>query len=412
MSEFTLPLDIKSLEVISQHIDKQGNMIIEVRSKHKGTKCHKCGQPATKRYGHAPEMKLRHTSVFDQPVYLRIKPVRYQCENCDDHPTTTEQYDWCSRNAKTTHALEDYLMRLLIHSTVQDVSRKENIAYKTVVAVLNRKIDVGINWDVFTNLDVIGIDEIASKKGYNDYFSIISTRTHDGKLRILAVIKGRTYDDVKPFLDSIPESLKQTVKSVCTDMHDGFVTAAVEVFGTRILVVDRYHVAKLYRKPLDKLRISEMARLKEELAADEYSELEGMMWILRKKYECLSKVEKAKLELLYKHSLKLKQAHKYALKLTQIFNAHSNRKTGLAKLVRWIKSVGKSDVTCFKTFIKTRKKYKPYIANYFKGRKTSGFVEGLNNKIKVAKRRCYGIFKTETVFQRIYLDLNGYEVFA
>jgi transposase len=39
-------------------------------------------------------------------------------------------------------------------------------------------------------------------------------------------------------------------------------------------------------------------------------------------------------------------------------------------------------------------KYKSYIANYFKARKNSGFVERLNNKIKVAKRRCYGFIKT------------------
>ena len=47
---------------------------------------------------------------------------------------------------------------------------------------------------------------------------------------------------------------------------DGFVNAAIEVFGQQAVVVDRYHVAKLYRKPLDQLRIKEMKRLKEELA--------------------------------------------------------------------------------------------------------------------------------------------------
>ena len=31
---------------------------------------------------------------------------------------------------------------------------------------------------------------------------------------------------------------------------------------------------------------------------------------------------------------------------------------------------------------------------------------------KILKRRCYGIFKIETLFRRIYLDLNGYEMFA
>lgn len=52
------------------------------------------------------------------------------------------------------------------------------------------------------------------------------------------------------------------------------------------------------------------------------------------------------------------------------------------------------------------------ILNYFKSRKTSGFVEGLNNKIKVLKRRCYGVHKITTLFQRLRLDFQGYKRFA
>ncbi|MHA2219756.1 MAG: transposase, partial [Candidatus Hodarchaeales archaeon] len=52
------------------------------------------------------------------------------------------------------------------------------------------------------------------------------------------------------------------------------------------------------------------------------------------------------------------------------------------------------------------------ITNYFEARFNSGFVEGLNNKIKVIKRRCYGIFNIEHLFQRIHLDLEGYSVFT
>jgi transposase len=39
-------------------------------------------------------------------------------------------------------------------------------------------------------------------------------------------------------------------------------------------------------------------------------------------------------------------------------------------------------------------------------------VEGFNNKVKILKRRCYGIFNLNHLFQRIYLDLNGYQLFA
>ncbi|WP_295612960.1 transposase, partial [uncultured Lamprocystis sp.] len=52
------------------------------------------------------------------------------------------------------------------------------------------------------------------------------------------------------------------------------------------------------------------------------------------------------------------------------------------------------------------------ITNYFLGRHNSGFVEGLNNKIKVIKRRCYGILNLGHLFQRIQLDLVGYKLYA
>jgi transposase len=50
------------------------------------------------------------------------------------------------------------------------------------------------------------------------------------------------------------------------------------------------------------------------------------------------------------------------------------------------------------------------INNYFIRRETSGFVEGLNNKIKVIKRRCYGIYNLGRLFQHIWLDVQGRRV--
>jgi transposase len=52
------------------------------------------------------------------------------------------------------------------------------------------------------------------------------------------------------------------------------------------------------------------------------------------------------------------------------------------------------------------------ITNFFGRRLTSGFVEGLNNKIKVLKRRAFGIFNLEHFYQRLFLDLEGRRLFA
>lgn len=412
MSHFQLSLGIKSLEIISQSVDSKGIYTLDVRSTAKGTLCHSCGKWCEKVYGFGETITVRHLSVFDKAVYLKIKVIRYQCESCDDHPTTSEQYDWMKRKSKTTKALDDYINRQLIHSTITDVSKKERLPYKVVESALHKNIEKGVNWDDYSDLTTIEIDEIALKKGNNDYVVIVSSINKYGDLTVIGVLPNRLKETVQSFLESIPERLKSTVKTICTDMYEGFVNAASEVFGSRLVVIDRYHLSKLYRDSLDDLRISEMKRLNRELAPEEYAKLEGMMWILRRNHECLSSPEKEQLFLLYKHSPKLKEAHTYALKLTNIFNTHDCRKQALTKVTRWIESVKNSSVTCFNGFIKTLEKYKPNILNYFKDRKNSGFVEGLNNKIKVLKRRCYGIEKVTTLFQRLVLDLQGYKRFA
>jgi Transposase and inactivated derivatives len=52
------------------------------------------------------------------------------------------------------------------------------------------------------------------------------------------------------------------------------------------------------------------------------------------------------------------------------------------------------------------------ITNYFIDWQTIGFVESFNNKIKVIKRRFYGILNVKHLFQRIHLDIEGYSLFA
>lgn len=59
------------------------------------------------------------------------------------------------------------------------------------------------------------------------------------------------------------KSLKKTLKWVCSDMYEGFINASKEVFGDKVrVVIDRFHVAKLYRSKVDTLRKQELKRLK------------------------------------------------------------------------------------------------------------------------------------------------------
>lgn len=59
----------------------------------------------------------------------------------------------------------------------------------------------------------------------------------------------------------------------------------------------------------------------------------------------------------------------YVLRLTHVFNAHYNRKSGIAKNNKWIIKIQKSELVFFNDFINTSYKYKSSITNYFKDKK-------------------------------------------
>ena len=84
-------------------------------------------------------------------------------------------------------------------------------------------------------------------------------------VEVLAVLKDRKRETVEAFLASIPERLKTTIHTVCTDMYVGYVNAAREQLPQVRIVVDRFHVARAYRDCADEVRKLELKRLKQEL---------------------------------------------------------------------------------------------------------------------------------------------------
>ena len=143
-----------------------------------------------------------------------------------------------------------------------------------------------------------------------------------------------------------------------------------------------------------------------------YQELKGNMWAFRKQPEDLTTEERRVLRKLFQHAPQLKQAYTLRQHLTAIFDQNLSKAVGQRKIRNWIKRVRQSGLKCFDPFLKTLERWWEEITNYFEERANSGFVEGLNNKLKVLKRRCYGIFNLVHLFQRIYLDLEGYRLFA
>ena len=407
-----IPLDLPDVRVLNVSQTEQGDWLIQIESTLEGTTCRKCGRSIHHLHGLDQSIQVRHLPVFGQSVYIEFRPKRYRCGHCDSHPTTTQRLNWHDVRSPNTKAYEKWLLGLLVNSTVADVAKRLAISEESVNGVLERWLSVQVDWTTFDELEVVGVDEISLKRGHRNFVVLVTAHSKSSGVKLLAVLPNRKKQTLIDFFASIPGPLKDTIERVCSDMYEGFVNAAQAELPNAKIVVDRFHVAKAYRKCADTVRKRELKRLKKELSEPEYKHLKSTMWPFRKAPKNLNEKEKQRLKGLLSHSPKLQQAYQLRNELTDIFEGDYTKAGAKCAIRAWCKRVRKSGVEEFNSFLKTVDTWLDKITNYFLERLSSGFVEGFNNRAKVLKRRCYGIFDVNRLFQRLTLDINGYEQYV
>lgn len=389
--------------------DQYGSIYIIVESTQSNIFCRHCQRP-TEAYGYDRTLTSRHLPMFGREVYIKITPPRGICKQCNKDPTTTQTLFWFNRHGHHTKPYDDYLMLQMIGSTQRGVARKERLTEEIIQGMMDRYIQSEVDWKLIRRIGLLGIDEIALKKGHQDYVTLVTGR-YENANQILAVIRGKEKASIQAFLCSISKKKRKTIAAACVDMYDNYIEAAKAVFGDSIpIIVDRFHVVKLYRREITKLRSQELKRLKKELTKEEYRLLHPVILIHIKKQEFYSKKEKTVLAPLFNLSPATKTAYLLARELTIIYNTRHKKETAERKMKAWVAKVESSSVSCSNKFTKTLARYETYISNYFIRRETSGWIEGISNKVKVIKRRCYGILNVKHFFQRLFLDLRGYNV--
>jgi transposase len=247
MSTINIEFNLPETRVIKTEIDEYENILITVETTEDHTECRICKNKIFKRHGVDRERKLKHLPILSSHTFVIYSPHRYICEDCQDHPTTTVKALWHSPNGSHTTEYEDRLLMALVNSTIVDVAVKEQLTEEEIQGMLTRRVAGEVNWKGINSLGIIGMDEIALKKGYRNFVTIITSRVNDN-ITLLAILEGRKKATVKGFLKSIPVVLRKTIIAVCVDLYKGYINAVKEVFKDKVMVVvDRYHVAKLYR---------------------------------------------------------------------------------------------------------------------------------------------------------------------
>lgn len=237
------------------------------------TTCHRCGRTISEPYGTEKARLLRHLPILGHPVYLRIQAKCFRCRFCDDHPTTTQWLDWYDPKALHTKAFERHLIVQMVNSTLSDVVAKEDVSYNALLGILDRWLATSVDWEHIPPFSTLGIDEIALTKGHRDFVAVLTARSNSGSVHLLAVLPDRLKTTVVAWLKQLPAERREAIRTVCTDMWEGYVSAVGEVLPQATIVIDRFHVACHYRQAVDELRKKEVRRLRQELSEAEQVDL-------------------------------------------------------------------------------------------------------------------------------------------
>jgi transposase len=175
-AQITIPLDIPDIKVLQTQMTEHGEFLITVESTLSSARCHRCGREIRQLHGRDHWVSVRHLPILGRPVYLRYRPKRYRCDDCEGHPTTTQQLAWHEPNSPQTTAYDRHLLLQMVNATVEDVSLKEGLPYDVVLGVIERRLATQVDWTQYAELDVLGLDEIALKKGHRDFVVIVTAR--------------------------------------------------------------------------------------------------------------------------------------------------------------------------------------------------------------------------------------------
>ena len=416
-TKLKIDLNLDSIKIKSVSIDSNGDYHIYVSCTANSTLCNKCGNKTTQSHGQCDESIIEHLPIFDHCVYIHVKWPRFKCDNCDSNNSTTSfKPKWVNDTGNKTREYENYCLKFLINSTIKDVSEKLNTTEEVIEGIINRNIKTKINW-AEVNPTIIGLDEIALRKGHSHYVTIVSNLSVNKEVKILGVVDGNSRDDILPFLQSIPADIILSLEGITIDMGASYFSALKELIKdvdrfNRIVTIDRFHVAKLLGGKVDKERkkIVKELKLKFKNDDDKLESIKGTMWPFRHHRNDLGKEGNNKLDKLFELAPSLKECYNLREELYEIFELEGlSKEDAKDKIDRWCKKANQFETKGFNpftSFTKTYGNFEENILNYFTNRISSGPVEGLNNKIKVIKRRGFGFRNLTNFAKRIFLDIN------
>jgi len=283
-------------------------------------------------------------------------------------------------------------------NNITAVMRLECLTYEQVESIFLTEAKSYIPANLFVSLKRIGIDEISLRKGKQDFVLILSNLDTG---EIVDVIEKRTKEKLRQRLEQLTSVERNQITEVAIDMWEPYADVCNELLPNAIITVDRFHVASVL--PLvggtTKAINTELKNLKNKEKERHPEALKGSHYALLKNQDNLTDNQLENLVKIYETCPILKMGHRLKECLHRIFESHSTKEKATQRIQKWLLIAESHGL--FPDFRKTLLNWLDKITNYFRQRTTSSIVEGINNKIKLIKRRAFGFRNFENFRLRV-----------
>lgn len=340
---------------------------------------------------------MRDLSCGDTRIYPEIEIRRVLCRHCGkvkrerldflaDHPFYTKRFAW-------------YVGRRCRNSTVSDVARELHLGWRTVEGLDKQYMAEQLARAGTPVPKAIGIDEISIRKGHG--YRIVASDL----IRRRPIWFGgadRSGDSMRQFCDWLGEKKSKGIRPAVMDMWKPFRNVTNERAPQAAILFDKFHIMKPLGEALDKVRKMEYARLQ----GEDRRHIKGQKYVLLSSHENLAPDGRRSLKTLLAANKRPNTAYVLKESFGQLWDYNTegwarrffeNRKAGL----EWQR-------------LKPYEKFAGMIERHWDGiaacckpenKVSPGFVEGLNNKIRVIQRRAYGLRDEEYLRLKILTSM-------
>lgn len=327
--------------------------------------------------------RVRDLSCGDTRVYLDIEVRRVHCRCCGK--VKREKLDFLADNPLYTKRFAWFVGRRCRQSTVQDVAKELNLDWHTVKELDKQYMRIQLARAGTPGPKVIGIDEISIKKGHS-YRIVVSDLIRGRPIWFGGA--DRSEASMNQFYEWLGPKKSAGIRLAVMDMWKPFRNATSKSAPQAAILFDKFHVMRHLGEALDQVRRAEYARLE----GKERRYIKGQKYTLLSRKENLTLKGRQALKTLLAANKRINTAYLLKESFGQLW---SYQREGWARRFfdNWRNALKWQRLKPYEKFAEMIDRHWDGIAAYCKpeNKVSLGFVEGLNNKIRVIQRRAYGL---------------------